>query len=240
MVGGLAVCGLDVGVRIVAVLQAVEQGFGVAAEVKAEVVDEFEFAVFVQAGVGGHFGVGGAAMEERAAAVVADAANDGGANAGGTDDAMRFAANGGKGVFEFVEGGAGQGDGLFAVFDEADAFQAARGDEDDRAVVVAVGGGTAGEAGVACLHDDDEVVRDAGFGDLPELVEGLWLDDGKHVAFAVADAFAVGRGFCRVGDGVAFANDGAEVSEGRMVGGWFFHGGSCCGGVISVLPCLAP
>ncbi|EHM54844.1 hypothetical protein HMPREF9080_01073 [Cardiobacterium valvarum F0432] len=140
VVGGLAACRLDVGVRVVAVLQAVEQGFGVAAEVKAEVVDEFKLAVFVQAGVGGHFGVGGAAMDERAAAVVADAADDGGADAGGADDAMRFAANGGEGVFKFVEGGTGQGDGLFAVFDEADAFQAARGDEDDRAVVIAVGG----------------------------------------------------------------------------------------------------
>ena len=111
-----------------------------AAEVKAEVVDEFEFAVFVQAGIGGHFCVGGAAMDECAAAVVADAADDGGTDTGGADDAVRFAANGGKGVFEFVEGGAGQGDGLFAVFDEADAFQTARGNEDDGAVVVAVGG----------------------------------------------------------------------------------------------------
>ena len=100
----------------------VQQAFRVLAEVDAEVVDEFEFALFVDAGVERHFGVGGAAVDERAAGVVADAADDGGANAAGADDAVRFAADGGQFVFEFVEGGAGQGDGLRAVFDEADAF----------------------------------------------------------------------------------------------------------------------
>ena len=122
VVGGLAAGGGDVGVCVVAALQAVQQAFRMLAEVDAEVVDEFEFAVFIDAGVERHFGVGGAAVDERAAGVVADAADDGGADAAGADDAVRFAADGGQFVFEFVEGGAGQGDGLRAVFDEADAF----------------------------------------------------------------------------------------------------------------------
>ena len=122
VVGGLAAGGGDVGVCVVAALQAVQQAFRVLAEVDAKMIDQFEFAVFVHAGVKRHFGVGGTTVDERAAGVVADAADDGRADAAGADDAVRFAADGGQFVFQFVKGRAGQGDGLRAVFDEADAF----------------------------------------------------------------------------------------------------------------------
>ena len=69
-------------------------------------------------------------------------------------------------------------------------------------------------------------MRDAGFGDLPQLVEAAGLDDGEDVAFAVAKAFTVGRGFCRVGEQVATADDGGEFGDSGVV---------CCHGFSFVI-----
>ena len=59
-------------------------------------------------------------------------------------------------------------------------------------------------------------MRDAGLRGLPQFVETAGLDDGEDVAFAVAEAFAVGRGFRGFGEEVAAANDGGEFVIGVL------------------------
>ncbi|MNX64064.1 hypothetical protein D3C86_950810 [compost metagenome] len=59
-------------------------------------------------------------------------------------------------LFQAVQRGAGQANHLLPIADKLDARNAQRVDQDDVAVVmIAVGGGTPGQAGVGCLHDDD-------------------------------------------------------------------------------------
>ena len=59
-----------------------------------------------------HLGIGRAAMDERAAGVVADTAKHRGADAGRPDHGVRIAPQWSERVFELVERGAGQADHL--------------------------------------------------------------------------------------------------------------------------------
>ena len=81
-VGGEAGVVLDVGGRVVAVLEAGEDFLGRRAELDAEVIDELEPAIGIDLRVERELGIGGSAADQRAAGIVADAADDRGADAG--------------------------------------------------------------------------------------------------------------------------------------------------------------
>ena len=124
----------------VAALDPGEDLLGVVAERQAEVVDERDRAVRADLGVEAHLGVGRPALDQRAARVVADAAEHRGADAGGADHRMRLAPERAQRLLQRVEGGAGQADDLAAAVDQVDALEAAQADEDDLAVVVVAPG----------------------------------------------------------------------------------------------------
>src|SRR5262249_9523957 len=82
-VGGAAVrVVLDIGVAEVSVFEVGENLFGFGAEFDAKVVDQTQDAAFIEAGTQRQFGVSRSAPDERAAGVVADATDDGRADAG--------------------------------------------------------------------------------------------------------------------------------------------------------------
>ena len=203
---------------VAAGLQASEDFFGGGAEVDAEVVDQLQPAVAVQLGVEGHFGVGGAALDQGAAGVVADAADDRGADAGGADHRVGFAAVFLQAFFQFVQGGAGQADDLFGLVEQLDAVQPHGVDDDEVAVVAVIGRGRAtGQAGVGSLADDDGIGLDAGLQYLPVFEQGAGAHhrQGLSVTKAVtgAEAFGVGG----VGQQVGLADDVADPVEKRML-----------------------
>ena len=110
-----------------AALDAGEDLLGVVAERQAEVVDEGDRAVRADLGVEAHLGIGGPALDQRAARVVADAAEHRGADAGGADHRMRLAAERAQRLLQRVEGGAGQADDLAAAVDQVDARRGGAG-----------------------------------------------------------------------------------------------------------------
>ena len=211
-VGGPAFGGLWGGQ--LAALDAGEDLLGVVAERQAEVVDEGDRAVRADLGVEAHLGIGRPTVDQRAARVVADAAEHRGTDAGGADHRMRLAAERTQRLLQRVEGGAGQADDLAAAVDQVDAREAAQADEDDLAVVVvAPGGRAAGEAGVGGLEDDDAPGGDRGVQYAPLLDEAAGADHRRDRAVAVAEAAGVAAGVAFGGQDVAGANDAAELGD---------------------------
>ena len=147
-----------------AALDPGEDLLGVVAERQAEVVDERHGPV----GRGPrrierHLGVGRPALDERAARVVADAAEHRGADAGRADHRMRLAPERPQRLLKRVEGGAGQADHLPPAVDQVDAPEPPQADEHDLAVVVVPPRRrAAGEAGVRRLEDHDPPGGDGG------------------------------------------------------------------------------
>src|SRR5699024_3618896 len=120
-----------------------------------------------------------------AAGVVGDAADARGPDRGRADDRMRFATERGERLVEVVEGGSGQAHGPASVVDEVDLIEPKGRDDDDLAVVVLrAGPGTAGQAGVGRLGNDDEVVIDADLQRPPHVDEAARLEYGEHAAAA--------------------------------------------------------
>lgn len=74
------------------VVELAEDLFWRDAEIDSQVVHQRQLAVFVNTGKQGHLGIGGAALHQRAARVIADPTDHRGANAGGADHRVRFAA----------------------------------------------------------------------------------------------------------------------------------------------------
>ena len=87
----------------VAVLQSSQNLLGGVAEtVDTEVVDEFELTLVVHPGVQREFGVGRAALAQRAARVVGDPADNSRPDATRADDGVRSPIDGREFVFEFA------------------------------------------------------------------------------------------------------------------------------------------
>ena len=106
------------------------------AKVNAQMVDQRQLALFINAGKQRHFGVGRAALHQRAAGVVADTANYRGADTGRTDHRMWLAAKGLQCFFQRIERGARPCQHLFAVIQQVQLIEAQGADNDDIAVVV--------------------------------------------------------------------------------------------------------
>src|SRR5699024_9154247 len=150
-----------------------------------------------------------------AAGVVGDAADDRGPDRGRADDRMRFATERGERPVALVEGGSGQAHGLASVVGEVDLIEPQGGDDDDLAVVVLrAGPGTAGQAGVGRLGNDDEVVIDADLQRPPHVDEAARLEYGEHAAAAEPIALGVRRRGPRRGEHVAAAYDVDECADG--------------------------
>src|SRR5699024_3221226 len=116
---------------------------------------------------------------------------------------------------EFVEGGSGQAHGLASVVDEVDLIEPQGRDDDDLAVVVLrAGPGTAGQAGVGRLGNDDEVVIDADLQRPAHADEAGRLEYGEHAAAAEPSALSVRRCGPRRGEHVAAAHDVDEGADG--------------------------
>ncbi len=98
-------------------------------------------------------------------------------------------------------------------------IQAQSADNHDLAIVIiAVGGGAFGQAGVGRLHQNDFIGVDAGVEHAPEFQKGAGKDNRQRLALTGAEAFAVALGFCRVGQQMRRANQAREVSQKRFIG----------------------
>ncbi|MNS48449.1 hypothetical protein D3C72_810230 [compost metagenome] len=136
---------------------------------------------------------------------------------------MRLTPKRRQGLFQTVQRGAGQANHLFAIADKLDAWNAQRVDQDDVAVVlIAVGGGTPGQAGVGRLHDDDAAGLHRGLQHAPLLQQGAGPHHGKDFAFAGAMAPAKAARGRIAGQYMGGADHGAQL---RQQGGALGHVG---------------
>ncbi len=152
-------------------------------------VDEFQPPLRVDPREERELRVGRAALDQRAARIVAHAPGHRGADAARADDGMRLAADRAKAPLEVLQGGAGQADDLVPVPDQVDAGHAQRADDHDRPVVaVAERRRSPGQSRIGRLQDDGDVVIDARLQHPPLLEERARLHGRGDLALAVAVA----------------------------------------------------
>ncbi len=181
---------IDIGGCETAPFQPRQHGFGIVAERDAEMIDQAEPPVPIDPGIERQFGVGRPAPHQRAARIVADAADHRGADARRSDHRMRFAPQRTQLRLELVQCRAGQAYRLPPVADQMDSRQPAQADDDHGPVIAAIGGRSAGQAGIGGLGDHDHAGRHAGLQDPPLFDQAAGLDHCEHRPLAKAEALA--------------------------------------------------
>ena len=152
----------DVFSLIVMALKIGQDFFGRVAQIYAQMVNQLQFALFVDLCEQRHFRVGRAALHQCAAGVVAHAAQDGRADTGRADDRMRFAPQRFQQQFELVQGRTRQANDLFVVVDGLDDIHPHGVHNHDVAIViVAVGGRAARQTCIRRLRNHNHVCFDA-------------------------------------------------------------------------------
>ena len=127
--------------------------------------------------------------------------------------------------FELVQRCTGVTDDLRAAVDEIDAVNAQGVDDDNGAIIViAIGRGTAGQAGVGRLANDYHIGQMAGFDHFPLLDHIRRQDDRQCIAATKAKTGSVFVCFRRVGDEVFGTDNGVETIDQRLVIIWRRHG----------------
>ena len=210
-----------------ATLQVGEDLLGIVAECHAQVVDEPQLAVLVDASEERELREGRTAPDERAPGVVADAACHRGADATRPDHGMRLAAQRLEPAFELFERDAGLGQHLLAALQQVQLLEPQHVDEHYRAVVAALHRcGAAREACVGGLAEDDGAGGVAGLQRVPQLRQAAGAHHGQHVAAAVAKAAAVAARGRIARQHMAAADDLLESGQqvGGCEGGCRWHG----------------
>ena len=162
-------------------------------------IDERDGAVGTDLGVEAHLGIGRPALDQSPAGIVADAAQNRGAYAGGADYRMGLAPERAQALLQLIQRGAGQAAHLLAAVDQVDALEAHDADQHDLAVVIlAPGGRAAGQPCVGGLEDHRAPGLDGDVQHPPHLDQRAGTNDRRHWAAAIAEAARIASG-CRTG-----------------------------------------
>ncbi len=210
------VAGIDLRRREATRLDPAQHRLGIVAQVDPEMVDQAQAAVGADRAVERKLGEGRAALDQRAARIVADPADHRGAEAGGADHRMRLAPQRQQDALQRVERGARQAHHLRTVPHDMHAGQPAGADDHDPAgIIVAVGGRAAGEPGVRRLEDDRDARRDTGLRHPPLLDQAARPHHRDRGAGTGAVAGAIARGGAGIGQHMPAADDRAEGGDQR-------------------------
>ncbi len=188
-------------------VEARQDFFRVAAEFDAEMIDEVQASDGVHLGKKGHLRKGRSPAHQGATGIVAHAAGDGSADAGGPDDRVRLAADCAQTFLQLVQRGAGQADHLLPCPEQIDAIDPQRVDDDDGPIVALTGRcRAAGETRIRRLADNNDVVRNARLEDAPLLQKGAGPHHSKYPALAKTVPLAVAPRLSVTDEYVAFAD----------------------------------
>ena len=125
---------------------------------------------------------------------------------------MRLTADARQLRFELVQGGARVANDLRAVVDQIGAIDAQGIDDHYRAIIIiAIGCGAAGEAGVGRLADDNDIGGVAGFDHFPLFDHIGGQHHGEGIARTKTKSGAVLLIFVWIGDEVWLADDAAQL-----------------------------
>jgi hypothetical protein len=125
-------------------------------------IDQFQCAVFIDTGEQRKLRERGAAMDQRSAGIVADAADDRCTETGRADDRVWLTAERLECSLQFIQRGAWKGEDLTAIFEQMHALEP--GHADDGHFPVVVGSewrGASGEPRIRCLRNHDAAATHA-------------------------------------------------------------------------------
>ncbi len=207
----------DAGGIDIAPIQPPEYLFRRLAELDVQMIDERQLARRGQLRIECKLGVDRPAADQRPAGIVADAADDRRADAGGTDDRMRFASIGPQQLFKLKQRTTWMADDLPPVVENMQAVEPKCRNDDDIAVVTAARCGALGQACVGRLQDDDAVRCNDQLEDLPHFEQGTGKDDHGSLSLSRAKAFSETLRLAWLRQAVAFPdNDLDRRNEGML------------------------
>lgn len=213
-----AVAIAHVGGRVVTGLQALQDLLGRITQRDAQMVDQLQLALRIDLRIQRQLGVGRATSHQRATGVVADAAQHRGTDAGRADHRMRFATQRGQRLLQAVQRGTGQAQHLAAFVQQLDAGQAQRVDQHDRpAIVIAVRGRAAGQAGVGRLQDDRRTALHRCLQHAPQFQQRPRAHHRQHWAIAKTVAAAEAARSLVAGHYMAIADRIAQLCQHGVV-----------------------
>jgi hypothetical protein len=155
-------------------------------------IDELDIAAVIDPREDRHLRKSRSTADQRATGIVANAAEDRGADTRGSDYGMRITAERLQRLLQLEKRGARVADHLPAFINQADLRQAQRTHDYDIAIIVrTIRGRATRKASVGGLHDDDLVCRRAGLDDPPLLDEAPRTDDGQRGSASKPEADAV-------------------------------------------------